>query len=747
MNVAHRMLPPSLADSQHFYALAIGLDGYYLEANPAYLRRFGLEPIDLRSTHSLTRIVPEDRDRCIAAVQACMEQPDRVHPVVLRKPHPSGEVLQTQWEFQLRLDAQGEAHYLLAIGCEWTEQASPTRSQRFQADLLAAVGQAMIATDAQGTIQYWNRAAERLYGWNAQAVLGRLVSEVIPSDPSQAQAIAIMQQLRAGHPWSGQCTVADKQGRAFMAEGTISPVLDEQGRLTAIIGVSSDISARLKTQQELAESEEKYRFLFDHNNDLICLHHPDGTYLEVSAASQKLLGYAPEELVGRDPYLFFHPEDCDRIRQDNHEQGSAGRAITRAQYRMRRKDGQYLWFDTLTEPIYAPDGEVEKLMTTSRDITEMKQLSQQMEQLSNLFEAMLHNTDDFIFFKDREKRFLAASKSLSTFIPFQRTEELHGKRDEDLIPAERVPPFRQMEDEVLATGRMVQRMEVLEQPEGRTMYVDNRKYPILNPQGEIVGVYAVARDVTALREAEEARHEAQRLAAKNQEMEEFAYVASHDLQEPLRTISNYAKLMIKNYADQLDPDGQYFLQAISQATLRMKDLILGLLTYSQLGLDQPFVPVDLNVLVEEVRADLHARLTQTQARLEVGALPTLPGYAAELRSLFQNLISNAVKFRHPDRSPVIKISAQLEGGHWALVVEDNGIGIAPQHQERIFKLFQRLHVRSAYEGTGIGLAHCKKIVELHHGRIGVTSTLGQGSRFAFTLRVAYPEGQTPATPS
>jgi signal transduction histidine kinase len=223
------------------------------------------------------------------------------------------------------------------------------------------------------------------------------------------------------------------------------------------------------------------------------------------------------------------------------------------------------------------------------------------------------------------------------------------------------------------------------------------------------------------------------LESKNKELEQFAYVASHDLQEPLRTISGFADLLKKEYRDSLDGNGQIYLNYLSQAADRMKTLIMDLLDYSRIGREKQAMPADCNQLMEVVLADLGKSIRESGACVRYGSLPVLRGYPTELKLLFQNLIGNAIKFRHPQRTPDIRVEATQDNGKWQFTISDNGIGIEKQFLERIFIIFQRLHTRTQYEGSGIGLAHCKKIVELHHGTIWADSEPGKGSRFHFTI--------------
>jgi signal transduction histidine kinase len=223
------------------------------------------------------------------------------------------------------------------------------------------------------------------------------------------------------------------------------------------------------------------------------------------------------------------------------------------------------------------------------------------------------------------------------------------------------------------------------------------------------------------------------LESKNKELEQFAYVASHDLQEPLRTTSGFVELLQKQYRGKLDANADKYLDYIVQASDRMKTLIKDLLVYSRIGREKKARQVDCNRLLDDVLADLDKVMKESGAHITAQSLPVLHAYPTELKLLFQNLITNSIKFCKKEEAPEVNIGAIRENGHWKFSFRDNGIGIENRFADRIFIIFQRLHNRSQYEGSGIGLAHCKKIAELHGGRIWVESTPGMGSNFCFTI--------------
>ena len=246
---------------------------------------------------------------------------------------------------------------------------------------------------------------------------------------------------------------------------------------------------------------------------------------------------------------------------------------------------------------------------------------------------------------------------------------------------------------------------------------------------------AVLRDVTARVQAEQAlAKQAEELARSNAELEQFAYVASHDLQEPLRMVASYTQLLARRYRDRLDADADEFISFAVDGVTRMQALINDLLAFSRVGTRGGTPePTDAEMVLDRVLASLRPAMEESGATVTHDPLPTVTTDAVQLGQIFQNLVGNAIKFRRPTESPAVHVSARRGDGEWIFSVADNGIGIAPEYAERIFVLFQRLHSRTEYPGTGIGLAICKKIVERHGGRIWYESEPGAGTAFFFSV--------------
>ena len=360
-----------------------------------------------------------------------------------------------------------------------------------------------------------------------------------------------------------------------------------------------------------------------------------------------------------------------------------------------------------------------------RRIAELEEHADELREREIRYLTVLETADDAIFIKDAEGRYVVVNPVLARRLGRSR-ENLIGKIPTDIYPEPIGSKIRADDLETLQGGKMVENEEGIMTPEGPRVFLA-RKVPIKESEGRVVGLLGISRDITGRKKLEEA------LLAHTEDLEQFAYVASHDLQEPLRMVSSFVQLLARRYQGALDKEADEFIDFAVDGAKRMQRLINDLLEYSRVGTQgRPPEVTDCEDILAQVTTNLKSSIEETEATITHDSLPTVMADPTQLSQLFQNLIGNAVKFCG-DRKPRVHVCATDEDGEWVFSVRDNGIGIDKEHADRVFAIFQRLHGRGKYPGTGIGLAICKKIVERHGGRIWLDSEECRGSTFYFTI--------------
>ncbi|MDX6671566.1 MAG: hypothetical protein QOI91_1929 [Solirubrobacteraceae bacterium] len=653
---------------------------------------------------------------------------------------------------------------------------SESADERFFAlslDLLTVVG-------FDGWFKRVNPAWERELGWTVEEMLARPYAEFIhPEDRERTLAEA----TRLAEPGA---EVRDFELR-FQSKGGGWRwlLLSAQGALEeeAIYVVAKDFTARKRAEQSLAQSEQRFRSVTESVTDAVVSADADGVIVLWSPGAERAFGYGAPEAIGMEVaqmmperYREQHIEGLQRLREGG-EEHVIGRTV---ELHGRRKDGTEFplelslgaWsfeertFYTgvirditerrATERHLAVQGAVDRILVASPPVPEaMTQV------LGVLGEAMGWVAGGY-WEPDADEDVLRCRAFWSA--DAERVREFEARsRDMTLARGVGLP------GRVLQTGESVWLPDVTSDGNfPRAEFAERAGLhaavglPVVSEGGQVVAVMdfftgelrepddEVVTMMTVIsaqvgqflrrKQAEEAlattaaelRRRAGELERSNAELEQFAYVASHDLSEPLRMISGFVQLLSERYTGRLDSDADEFIGYTVDGVARMQGLIDDLLAYSRVGRSVEDGPVDLGEVVEDAQGALGAAIAESEAEIEVGELPVVHGDRRELTQLFQNLLSNAVKFVE-DGPPRVEVAAQPSGTDWDIAVRDNGIGIEPRHAERIFKMFQRLHGREAYVGTGIGLAICKKIVERHGGDIRVEPADGGGSAFRVTL--------------
>jgi PAS domain S-box-containing protein len=456
----------------------------------------------------------------------------------------------------------------------------------------------------------------------------------------------------------------------------------------------------------------------------------------------KMTGYGSDEVAGLGILDFTHAEDAEQSKAHLKKLVEGEISECRLEKRYVRKDGSTFWGETYLSAVQEPDGTVSALFGMSTDITARKRMEEALRQNEQRLELALEGANLGLW--DRNIR-------TGEVIRNERSAEIFGYALEEMEPSvhfweSNVHPddrgwvLEDFDKHLAGLTPLFEGEYRLRTRSGEWKWILSRGKVVERDQdGNPLRMAGTLLDITARRRAEEAlARQARELARSNAELERFAYVAAHHLQEPLITVVNYAQLLAGRYGDQLDAEADKFIKFVTDAALHMRHLLRDLLTYSELRAGA-FESTCSEMVLERALGLLRRAIEAQAAVVTHSPLPEVMADAAQLEQVFRHLIDNALKF-HRDAPPRIHVSAapcEMEEGKaaWRFSVRDNGIGIAPEYSGRIFQVFERLHPCNAYPGTGIGLATCKKIVERHGGRLWVESELDKGSTFYFTIPV------------
>jgi PAS domain S-box-containing protein len=579
-----------------------------------------------------------------------------------------------------------------------------------------------------------NRAWEDLFGLKRESFLGKQVRDLYPQNPDIAEKHARKDRELYEHPGaqSYEMPIVTPDGRrrdTIYYKATVPAGEHPEGLVGAIL----DVTPQHDAEARLRESEARFRRTFELAGSGMAHIGMDRRFIRVNRRLCEILGYSEQELLGLTGRQISHPDDLDIINEQRPRLYAGEIDAVRVEKRYLRKDGSVVWVhfsmtverDAAGAPLYE--------IGVYEDIT--AQLDAQLKLRES--EARYRQTFELAasgICHVRDGRFVRVNKRLCEILGYPE-QELLGKHvkdishpeDRDVTDADRA----RIRNGEIESARFEKRYI---RADGIVVWCRIAIALVRDVFGMPTYEVAVFDDITDRKKAEAALHEAhEELKRSNTELEQFAYVASHDLQEPLRMVASYTQLLARRYDERLDSDAREFMSYVVDGASRMKQLIEDLLAYSRVGTKGiAFANVSAEGALRRALFNLRGGIEEAGAAVTHDPMPTLPADEVQLGQLFQNLIGNALKFRS-QADPKIHVVVTESASEYTFEVRDNGIGIEPQYFERIFMVFQRLHNKGEYPGTGIGLAICKKVVERHGGRIWVESRPGEGSSFFFTL--------------
>jgi PAS domain S-box-containing protein len=556
-------------------------------------------------------------------------------------------------------------------------------------------------------------------------------AERIIADETRSTEAAQAQQIGTGIELIAQ----RKDGSAFPIEIMLSPLENADG--TLVTAAIRDISVRKTAEMHLAQVEGKYRGLLEAAPDAMVVVNQGGEIVLVNVQAEKQFGYRRDELLGQKVTNIIPVGFAERIIAD--ETRSTEDALdqqigTGIELTGHRKDGGNFPIEIMLSPLKDADG---TLVTAAiRNISVRKTIERHLAQMEGKYRGLLEAAPDAMIVVNQGGEIVLVNVQAEKQFGYRR-DELLEQMVTNIIPAgfaERLiaDGLRSAEDALdqkIGTG-----IELIgHRKDGSNFPIEIMLSPLENSDGTLVT--AAVRDISVRKTAEALLLEKmEELNRSNEELGQFAYIASHDLQEPLRMVASYTQLLSRRYKGKLDADADEFIDFAVDGANRMQRLIQDLLTYSRVGTKgKELSDISSEDALQQALVNLRSAVAASGAEVTHDHLPEVRADERQLTQLFQNLVANAIKYQRTG-TPRVHIAATKDNAHkWVFSVEDNGLGIDSQYFERIFGMFQRLHKREEFDGTGIGLAICKKIVERHGGNISIESELGHGSTFRFAL--------------
>jgi two-component system sensor kinase FixL len=611
----------------------------------------------------------------------------------------------------------------------------------------------------RGKPQYVNPAGRRLIGLEASEDLAaRSMRDFFTPDTWSRLRAEAFPQVKAAGRWAGTGQLRHVQVDAALdVEISLSVVRSPQtAKPSRLALVAREACDHRQIEEALRESQALYSSLVENLPLNVLRKDLDGRFTFGNCRYFETVGQPAGDVLGKTDFDFFPRELAEKYRADDQrvlETGQTFEAVERHQM----PDGSMHFVQVWKTPLRDAAGQIVGTQAIFWDVTDHHRAEEALQESEARKAAILESSLDGIITVDQQGRICEFNRAAERMFGRPRAQVLGKDPADILFPSDASAGHHDRLGRYIAQGSgsmLGRRMEVVAVRAGGQKFPAEMAMTISRLQGEPVFTFFL-RDISERKQAEEARaRHAAELARSNADLQQFAFAASHDLQEPLRKILAFGDRLKIKCADALSDDGRLYLERMQNAARRMQELIHGLLELSRVTTKgSQFERVDLNEIAQQVMTDLEVRVEQLAGRVELGRLPVIEADPVQMRQLLQNLIGNGLKFYPPGRPPHVEVLAQeiekpeaagpgmaLVSGPWCrIVVRDHGIGFDEKQSERIFAVFQRLHTRDEYEGAGLGLAICRKIAQRHHGTIVANSSPGHGATFTVTLPMRHSE--------
>ena len=648
----------------------------------------------------------------------------RDYPLAIR--HTSGAITDVLYNATVYRDEHGKIKGVFAAARDITDRQKAEEQLRtaslYTRSLIEASLDPLVTINAEGKITDVNKATEQATGCTREELIGSDFSEYF-TQPEEARK-GYKQVFSEGFVRDYPLALKHKTGKITDVLYNASLFRNQTSEIQGVFAAARDVTARKQAEEKLHAASVYSRSLLEASLDPLVTISAEGKITDVNKATEDVTGCSREQLIGSDFSDYF--TDPGKAR-DGYKQVFTEGLVKDYPLVIRHKSGK------LTDVLYNASiyrnaqGAVQGVFAAARDITERKRAEERYQTLFNSIDEGFCIVE-MVFKSDGKPEDYCLVEINASFERQTGLRNAKGKLMRSLVPNHEQYWF-DIYGKVALTEESIR---FTNEAKALNRWYDVYAFPVGEGHPKRVGI--LFNDISPRKTIEnQLTQTLGKLRQSNVELEQFAYVASHDLQEPLRMVASYVQLLERRYKGKLDPEADEFIAYAVDGANRMRGLIDDLLTYSRVGrLGKPFEPTDLETTFDIVLKNLQETIKDNNAIVTHGKLPIVFADGGQLVQLFQNLIGNAIKF-HGTEPPIIDIFVQEQPTDYQFSVQDNGIGIDPQYFDRLFKIFQRLHSREDYPGSGIGLAICKKIVERHGGHIWIESERGKGSTIHFTL--------------
>jgi PAS domain S-box-containing protein len=723
----------SLFDNSYDAILLTKPDGSILSANSAACRMFGMSEEEIVRVGRAGLVVSDERlDLSIKE----REQKGKVKAEITLK-RKDGAIFIGEYTSCVFTDADGSAKTSMIVrditDRKNAEQALKrakdeleekvqertrelSESEADYKDLTDSVTDLFFAMSSDLSYTYWNKASEEFTGVKAENAIGKTLYEVLGNDDQTTKAAEVyLDVIRTGIPQSfiNEFVIDD---RKMFFEIQVYP------RENGVSVFGKDVTGRREAEEALKESEARYRSMFRDNAASMLLIDPStGDIVDANQAACKYYGYDHVNLLGMN-ISSINVLDPDGVKIEMSRSVSGEKR--KFDFRHRLASGEARDVDVYSAPICIQGRQL--LYSIIHDVTDRKKAELALKESEERFRTLADYVPQLEWMADATGFIFWYNKQWYDYTG-TTPEQMKDWGWQSVHDPEALPKVLERWTSTIATGQQFDMVFPLRGADGVFRPFLTRVLPVKDDHGKIVRWFGTNTDITEQMEMQRS------LERSNAELQQFAYLASHDLQEPLRMVISYLSLLDRKFKGELDPQAKEYIDHAVDGGARMRQLIDDLLEYSRIETKaKEFASVDMKEVVESTIKILQLSIDESKAEIYVEPMPKIMGDGSRMQQVMQNLISNSLKFHGPER-PMVHISAREGIKEWTFSVKDNGIGFNVEYAERIFQMFQRLHNQDQYPGTGVGLAIVKKIVERHGGRIWVESEVGKGATFFFTI--------------